>query len=120
MQQDERPPAPMSLVVEVDAVDLRVLARALRVRGPIGAHCHAPSTGEKSGSADTDSAGAWNSSVRSKTAQERDPRCKNVVDLDQDDQSDADPCGKYHAKQSRARVERLCDQNASAHEHRAD
>src|SRR5713101_1819672 len=79
---------------------------------------HAPSSREKSGSTDTDCAGAWNSSVRSKTAQKRDPRCKNVVDLDQDDQSDADPCRKYHAQQSRGGVERLRDQNASAHEHR--
>src|SRR5713101_4511540 len=79
---------------------------------------HAPSSREKSGSIDTDSAGAWSSSVRSKTAQKRDPRCKNVVDLDQDDQGAADPCRKYHGQQSRAGVERLCDQNASAHEDR--
>src|SRR6266699_2138383 len=105
MQKDERPPAPMSLVVEVDAVDLGVLASSLRVRGPIGAHCHAPSTRDKSGFAHIDSTGAWNSSVRSKTAQDRDPRCQDVIDLDQDDQSDAHPCRKYHAEQSRAGVE---------------
>src|SRR5205823_11569082 len=38
VQQDERPPAPVDLVVEVDAVDLRVLARALRLCGPITGH----------------------------------------------------------------------------------
>src|SRR5882672_740586 len=47
MQQDERPPAPMSLVIEVDAVDLGVLAGALRLCGPIAGHGHAPCVNEK-------------------------------------------------------------------------
>jgi len=38
VQQDQRPPGPMRLEVEGDAVDLGVLAVALRVAGPIGGH----------------------------------------------------------------------------------
>jgi hypothetical protein len=48
MKEDERPAAPMSLVVEVDAVDLRVMAGALRVFGPIAGHRHTPWVNEKS------------------------------------------------------------------------
>jgi hypothetical protein len=42
MEQDERPPAPMSLEIEVDAVDLGVLAGALGVSGPSAGHGDAP------------------------------------------------------------------------------
>src|SRR5260370_1214285 len=81
MQQDERPPPPMSLVVEVDAVDLGILAGARRARGPIAAHCHAPSTGEKSGSADTDSEEPRNSSVRGEGQTTGPPSCERPQPL---------------------------------------
>src|SRR2546422_637563 len=56
----------MSLVVEVDAVDLGVLAGALCVCGAIAGHVRAPCVNEKSGVDDRDSAGVRNSSVRGK------------------------------------------------------
>src|SRR5438128_2130093 len=42
MQQDQRASGSLSLVVEVDAVDLGVLAAALDVGRPIGLHACAP------------------------------------------------------------------------------
>src|ERR1700737_4730713 len=42
VQQDQRAPSPMRFVIELDAVDLGVLAGALRVGRPIGLHCCAP------------------------------------------------------------------------------
>src|SRR6266566_8388342 len=38
VQEDQRPPGPMRLVIEIDAVDLGVLAGALCVGCPIGGH----------------------------------------------------------------------------------
>ena len=43
VQQDERAPSAVSLVVELDAVDLSVLAGALHCGGRIGFHGGAPS-----------------------------------------------------------------------------
>src|SRR4029077_5387738 len=42
MQEDERPAAPVDLVIEIDAVDLGILAGALRLGGPFAAHGHTP------------------------------------------------------------------------------
>src|ERR1700687_6166940 len=64
MQQDERPPTPVSLEVEVDAVDLGVPAGAFRLCSPIAGHGHAPCVKERSGSGNRDSPFARNSSVR--------------------------------------------------------
>ena len=43
VQQDHRPPGPVRLVVQVDAVDLGILAGACRLGSPIGAHGDSPS-----------------------------------------------------------------------------
>src|SRR6267378_8364026 len=48
MKKDERPPAPMGLVVEVDAVDLGVFTDALRLCCPLAGHCRAPCVTENS------------------------------------------------------------------------
>src|ERR1700694_5237970 len=66
MEQDERPTARVSFVVEVDAVDLGVLAGAFLVCGP--GHGHAPCANEKSAAENRDSPGARNSSVRREVA----------------------------------------------------
>src|ERR1700694_2719971 len=66
MEQDERPTAPVSFVVEIDAVDLGELAGAFRVCGP--GHSHAPCANEKSAAEDRDCPGARNSSVRREVA----------------------------------------------------
>src|SRR5207248_10953608 len=42
VQQDQRAPGPVGFVVEVDAVDLGVLAGALHVSRPVGLHGGAP------------------------------------------------------------------------------
>ena len=42
VKQDQRPPGPMALVVEVHAVDLGVCARALRLGCPVCGHRRPP------------------------------------------------------------------------------
>src|SRR2546430_1275257 len=63
VQEDQRRPVTVGLVVEVDVVDLGVLAGALRVGGPIGGHGQAPSVRGKWNVEDSDFAWTWNSSV---------------------------------------------------------
>src|SRR4029077_15003091 len=52
----------------------------------------------------------------SKTVQDRDPGRQDVIELDQNDQTDADPGREDHAERGRARVQGLGDQDAPAHQ----
>src|ERR1700694_5679061 len=79
VQEDQRAPCPVRFVVELDAVDLGVLADALRVGRPMGLYCCAPSVLDGNcGAEHTDSVGGSNSSVPlfQPTKQESDGRIR--------------------------------------------
>src|SRR4029077_18272649 len=60
--------------------------------------------------------GAGRGPSLSKTVQDRDPGRQDVIELNQEDQHDADDRGKDHAEQRRGGVQRLGDQDPSTHQ----